>query len=150
MSRISTPAWMIVPVAIALIGCGDRTTGGASPAEETAEAVGESPHVATPAAEVATYSIPDLSSELGKQLVSALGEQEGVVSARVDEERGVFLVTFKPGETDPAAMLVRLQTVSAGATLTEVGAAATGTKEEGCSGCPSKSKCPKSREASSG
>ena len=138
-------------VGFLLLGCGNEPTGDGVPAEETVEdaAKGATAGEAAPAAEVASYAIPDLSAELGKQLVASLGEQPGVVSARVDEEKGLFLVTFQPGQTDPAAMLARLQTVAEGATLTEVGAAAAGADKKGCGGCPSKSKCPKARAATS-
>ena len=151
MSRIRVHAWIAVG-AFLVFGCSNEPNGDGAPAgeadEETvAEAVDT--QEATPAAEVASYAVPDLSAELGRQLVASLGEQPGVVSARVDEEKGLFLVTFRPGQTDPATMLSQLQTVAAGATLTEVGAAAAGKDEKGCGGCPSKSKCPKARAATS-
>ncbi len=151
MSRIGIPAWIGV-IAFLLFGCGNESSGDATSAGETGEAVAEassSPETA-PAAEVASYAVPDLSAELGKQLVASLGEQPGVVSARVDEDKGLFHVTFQPGQTDPAAMLTRLQTVAQGATLTEVGAAAAGAEKKGCGGCPSKSKCPKAQAATAG
>ncbi len=146
MTRIRVHAWFGL-VALLLLGCGNTASGDGAPGEETAEAV-DSPEAA-PTAEVASYAVPDLSAELGKQLVASLGEQPGVVSARVDEEKGLFHVTFQPGQTDPAALLARLLTVAEGATLTEVGAAAAGADKKGCGGCPSKSKCPKARAATS-
>lgn len=151
MSSIPGPVWMLLAT-LMVAGCGAKPTEEATPEEETAAdgVIDAATEKAAPAAEIATYSIPDLSTDLGKQLVAALGEQQGIVAARVDEEQGLFLVTFRPDKTDPAAMLAMLQNVSAGAALKEVAAANSGKEKKDCGGCPSKSKCPKSKGASAG
>ena len=104
-------------------------------AEPTADAT-------APAAEIATYAIPDLDDELGKTLAMAMAEVEGVDAARPDTDEGLFEVTFKPGATDPAAILTAVQAVSVEATLQGV-APVEGGKKKDCGGCPKKHKCPK-------
>ena len=110
-------------------------TADATPTEEATEA-------AAPAAEIATYAIPDLDDELGKTLAMAMAEVEGVDAARPDTDEGLFEVTFKPGATDPAAILTAVQAVSVEATLQGV-APVEGGKKKDCGGCPKKHKCPK-------
>ena len=95
-----------------------------------------------PTAEVATYAVPGLDEDLGKALAMAVGEIEGVDSARPDQDGGVFEVTFRPAASDPAAILETVQTVSAEATLQGVAPAAGAAKKD-CGGCPKKHKCPK-------
>ncbi len=116
------------------------------PAAET-EATEEPAEAAPPAAEVATFAVPDLDEALGKQLAATVGQDEGVVSAKPEPDKGHFLVTFTPGVASPDAILTLVRSVSPEAQLEGVAAAAGGAAKKGCGGCPSKSKCPKARAA---
>ena len=98
-----------------------------------------------PAAEVATFAVPGLDDEIGKQLALAVGEEAGVVSAKPIVDKGQFQVTFTPGQSNPDGLLARIQTVSSAATLEGVAVAEGGAAKTGCGGCPSKSKCPKAQ-----
>ncbi len=135
-------------ISFALAGCGATPSDLSTPSAEHA-VEGEAPEAEAPAArEIATYTVPDLDGEMGQRLVSSLGDQEGIFSAKVDEAQGHFLVTFEPGKADPAALLSRLQTVNTDVALEGVAAADGEAQKKGCGGCPSKAKCPKAKPSS--
>jgi hypothetical protein len=92
---------------------------------------------------VATYRVPELKGERVKSLVSALADQPGVRSARVEPDGGLFKVTFQPGGACPRAMLQALAAVAPGVTLqgiTPASGNALGPKHD-CGECPMKKSC---------
>lgn len=134
---------LLLALAVMAVHAGCDTA--APPADEPLAP--EEPAEQAPAAEVATFAVPDLDEALGKQLATTVGQDKGVVSAKPELDKGHFLVTFTPGEASPEAILTRVRSVSPEARLEGVAAAAGGAAKEGCGGCPSKSKCPKARAA---
>ena len=130
----------------------------AEPAEEEEEEAAEpaaEEKVAEPAAEpaavnphsasadnllVATYEVPGLDEETAKKLTLALADRDGVVSAKADQEKSLFKVTYSSGcphSMEGALKGVVAETKLQGVTAREGEAPATGA----CGGCANKATC---------
>ncbi len=95
-----------------------------------------------PAAEVATYTVPEMDDALVKSLIGALDGEKGVVSAKPDTEAGALHVTFEPGATSPSTIARALTAVSAGVQLEKVAASADPAQPaHDCGGCPMRNTC---------
>jgi hypothetical protein len=89
---------------------------------------------------VATYEVPALDDDTAKKLTLALADRDGVVSAKADQENGLFKVTYSSGcphSMEGALKGVVADTKLQGVTAREGDAPAAG----GCGGCANKATC---------
>lgn len=108
------------------------------PADPGSAATGEG------AREIASYGIPDVSPTAVGRLVTALGNDPGLISAEVDEEQGQLRVTFTAGVTDPQTILTALNQVEPSVNFVGVSHdTSTGEPPPGhnCGGCPRRNQC---------
>jgi hypothetical protein len=88
---------------------------------------------------VATYEVPALDDDTAKKLTLALADRDGVVSAKADQENGLFKVTYSSG--CPHSMEGALKGVVADAKLQGVTAREGDAPAAGCGGCANKATC---------
>jgi len=134
---------LILPL-LAACGQGEQDESAAADIE-TAEAVVEAPAEASvddPCCEVARFSVEGLDMAMAGQLVKALTDMPGVLSAKPAVADGSFSVEFENPTSSPKAILEALQGAGSAVTLLDVvPAEASAGDKSGCAGCPSQSKC---------
>ncbi len=114
---------------------------GGAASEPAAEPEAVNPHSAS--ADnllVATYEVPGLDEATAKQLTLALSDRDGVVSAKADQEKSLFQVTYSSGcphSMEGALKGVVAETKLQGVTARGGDAPATGA----CGGCANKATC---------
>ena len=93
----------------------------------------------------AVYKVPELTTELSKQLVKSLGDVEGILSAKPDTKASTLAVTFAPAKTGTDAIQAALRPLAPETTLGKVGPADPKQAKSGCGGCPKSKSCGKKK-----
>jgi hypothetical protein len=94
----------------------------------------------------AVYNVPDLTTDLSKQLVKSLGDLDGIIAAKPDAKAGTFAVTFTPAKTDTKSIEAALASAAPKTSLASVAPADPKAAKAGCGGCPKKSSCAKNKK----
>ena len=109
----------------------------------TESAVLEKPVLEGP--HTAVYTLTELEPALAKQLVKALGETEGIMSAKPDYEENLFAVTFEPEKISTDKLTELLSETAPGIELEKLTPAEHAHAHTACGKCPLKAKCSKNK-----
>ena len=122
----------IVALAV-LVSIGARSAGECAAQDSTNKEVTKNVHVVT-------FTVPDLSKNLAKDISKALAREPGVLSGKSDFERKAFSVTYDPGKANPKRIQKIIKAITPNAKFKK---ARTGEKrgKQGCGECPRRSSC---------
>ncbi len=97
--------------------------------------------------ETAVYTVPGMADQaVVKDLVTALGKQTGVLSAKPEAETGKLLVTYETAKINRDDLTKAVVALSPDSKFEKVQpAAADATAKHDCSKCPGKGSCPKAK-----
>jgi hypothetical protein len=125
-----TALTIVIWVALATLGLATDT-------QETAPAPATTPHIAV-------FKVPDLTTDLAKQLVKGLAKVDGVIAAKPDIEAGTLAVTFTPATIEVKAITKTLSEVVPDTTLETIAPAdTTAHTKKDCGKCPHQKGCSK-------
>jgi hypothetical protein len=93
--------------------------------------------------QVVTFTVPDLSKSLAKDISKALASEPGVLSGKPDFERKAFLVTYESGKTSPMKIQKIMKAVTTDTKLENVAPAPEKSGAQGCGKCPRRNSCVK-------
>lgn len=92
-------------------------------------------------AHVAVFKVPGLSKSMAKNFSKALADEKGILSAKSDRKKDLFMVTFDSTLTDPDKIKKVVTGVETSAELHKVGPAGQpAAGKDPCGGCPHKKK----------
>lgn len=95
---------------------------------------------------IAVFSVPDLSKNLAGDISKALASEPGVLSAKVDLEKGKYAVIYDPGQTNPKEIQRIMQTIIREVKLERDILLQETSGSQGCGGCPSRKSCGKQQK----
>ena len=92
----------------------------------------------------ATYTVPDLTKKVAKELSKAIAKEPGLVAAKPDLQAKTFMVIFEPGQTTSKSILAALKKKAPDAAFSQE--AAVEAVKTGCGKCPSRLSCPSKKK----
>ena len=132
MKRNNIRIAIIAFAVLVLIGAG---AAGDSPAPDSAGQAVQNK------VEVATFSVPNLSKELAKDISKALADEPGALSGKLDLERKAFLVAYDATKTSSMKIHEIMKTIAADTKLERVAPWQDKGGKHACGGCPNRDKC---------
>ncbi|MBM4371421.1 MAG: hypothetical protein FJ098_07185 [Deltaproteobacteria bacterium] len=138
--------WRSVLVLVLAAGCAAEPPAGETPpvvAEQGASPAVAGAMAAEEAPKAAVFLVPGgLSGETVRSLGAALAGLEGVLAAKPDTAAGTFVVTFRPGATEPGTIAERLAAAAPGVELMGLTTApGVPASHDDCGACPYKDRC---------
>lgn len=92
---------------------------------------------------VVTFTVPDQSKNLAKDISKALAREPGVLSGKSDFERKTFSVTYDPDKTSPKRIQKIIMAIAPNAKLKKVALTREKSGKQGCGKCPRRNSCEK-------